>query len=96
MTYDEYKSKINDMIANPDKVAVYAVDLLAELEKDTSIITQAHIDKQASDAKIRELQEANYQMFLRMTDGQPSSNAASGAQEPENVIAAIFDEKEGE
>lgn len=95
MTYDEYKSKINEMIANPDKVAVYAVDLLAEIEKDTSIISQAHVDKQASESKIRELQEANYQMFLRMTDGQPSPSTSSGAQEPDNVIAAIFGE-EGE
>lgn len=94
MTYDEYKAKINEMIANPDKVAVHAVDLLAEIEKDTTIIAQAHVDKQAADSKIRELQEANYQMFLRMTDGQPSSGGSSGAQEPENVIAAIFSEKE--
>lgn len=96
MTYDEYKTKINEMIANPDKVAVYAVDLLAEIEKDTSIISQGHAEKQAAESKIRELQEANYQMFLRMTDSQPSSSASSGAQEPDNVIAAIFGEKEEE
>lgn len=96
MTYDEYKTKINEMIANPDKVTVHAVDLLAEIEKDTNIIAQAHVEKQASEAKIRELQEANYQMFLRMTDGQPSPGGSSGAKEPDNVIAAIFGEKEEE
>lgn len=97
MTYHEYQAKINEMVANPDKIATMSVDLLAEIQKDTSLIDTMHANAAEHEKKIRELQDSNYQMFLRMTGDQ--STLSGTKTEPDvdpmaDVMNAIFGEKE--
>lgn len=93
MTYPEYQAKINEMVANPDKVATLSVDLLAEIQKDTGLIETMHTKAAESEKKIRELQDTNYQMFLRMTgdqSGYPGKTNDQSADPMADAMAAIF------
>lgn len=75
MTYPEYEAKIREIVANPDSLATASVDLLEEIRKDTDTLASIHAQNEAHTKKIRELQDANYQLFLRVT-GQPSDGMA--------------------
>lgn len=96
MTYPEYEAKIREIVANPDNIAAASVDLLAEIKKDTETLDSVHAQHQAAQTKIRELQDTNYKLFLRVT-GQPD---AAGAEDdhPEqafdNAISEIFQKED--
>lgn len=96
MTYPEYEAKIREIVANPDTLATASVDLLAEIKKDTDTMAGYHAQNEAHAKKIRELQDANYQLFLRVT-GQPSDGTKpeETSETPFNdLMKQMFEKKE--
>lgn len=67
MTYAEYEAKINEMVQAPDKIAINAADLLKEIKKDTDSLSGAEEKIKKHESRITELQETNYQLYLRAT-----------------------------
>lgn len=98
MTYPEYEAKIREMVANPDNIAASSVDLLAEIKKDTETLDSVHAQHMAAQDKIRELQDTNYKLFLRVT-GNPGTEQQE-EEKPEqafdDAIGAIFDKEDKE
>lgn len=95
MTYPEYEAKIREMVANPDSIATASVDLLAEIKKDTDTLESVHAQNAAYEKRVRDLQESNYQMYLRMTDGQPGGSKPAAApvdnkSEIEALLGGVF------
>lgn len=92
MTYPEYEAKIREIVANPDTLATASVDLLAEIKKDTETLESIHAQNEAHTKKIRELQDSNYQLFLRVT-GQPAdgSKPEETSDKPlDDIMAKMF------
>lgn len=96
MTYEQYESKFKEIVANPESLAAASVDLLAEIKKDTDLLASAHAQNEAHTKKIRELQDSNYQLFLRVT-GQPADGTKpeETSDKPlDDLISSMFKPKE--
>lgn len=72
MTYDDVKTRITDLISNPDKAAENAVGLLSDLESDYTTLDSLTSKVADQESHIKELQETNQKLFLSVT-GQKES-----------------------
>lgn len=94
MTYDEYQTKITELVSNPESAAILAQDILKEIKTDTDIIASITADNQDKDAKIRSLQDTNTKLntklFLQMT-GKPDPVEDEPSEE-EKIEAMNFNE----
>lgn len=76
MTYDEYKAVVDGIVSAPDTLAAGALNLLDNLKTDLESADSLKATLAERETKIRELQDTNTQLYLRLT-----SNAAPTPQE---------------
>lgn len=84
MTYDEVKTRISDLIGNPDTAQAHAVSLLEDLKTDYDSLDSmtAKVDEDAT--RIRDLQDTNQKLFLSVTG--PGAHEPEEPKEPEPGI----------
>lgn len=70
MTFDEAKTRVTDLISDPDTAQEKALSFLGDLEKDYTTLKSMSEKSDADDKRIRELQDTNQRLFLSVT-GQP-------------------------
>lgn len=70
MTFDEAKTRLTDLISDPDTAQEKALSFLGDLEKDYTTLKSMSEKSDADDKRIRELQDTNQRLFLSVT-GQP-------------------------
>lgn len=67
MTIDEVKTRITDLVSNPDKATENAVGLISDLEADYTNLDSMTAKVADQDARIKELQDTNQRLFLSVT-----------------------------
>lgn len=82
MTFDEVKSRVTDMVSNPDTVSETAVNLLKDLEADYTTMDSMAAKQAEDEQRIRTLQDINQRLFLSVT-GNPEQEEE---KEPEPGI----------
>lgn len=75
MTIEEVKTRVTDLVSNPDKATESAVGLISDLEADYTTLSSMTEKVSEQEARIKDLQDTNQKLFLSVT-GQP-------AEEPE-------------
>lgn len=80
MKYEEYESKLTDLVKNPDSAAIAVQDILKELKADSETFASLEASVAEKDGRIKDLQDTNMKLFLRQTGG-------SDEQEPEEKTA---------
>ena len=71
MTYEEYESRLSDIVKAPDTAPVAVQALLSELKADTDTLTSLRADIEQKDKKIKDLQDTNIKLFLQQTGEAP-------------------------
>lgn len=67
MTYDEVKTRITELIGNPDTAQENAVGVLKDLEADYTNMDSMTAKVAEQDEKIKTLQDTNQRLFLSVT-----------------------------
>lgn len=67
MTYDEVRTRITDLIGNPDTAQEHAVGVLKDLEADYTNMDSMTAKVAEQDEKIKTLQDTNQRLFLSVT-----------------------------
>lgn len=77
MLYEEYEKKLTDVVTDPDNAPVAIPDILTEIKTDLEIIASkdGEIEDlkktiEERDEKIRDLQDKNTKLFLKVTESQ--------------------------
>lgn len=65
MTYEEYESRLSDIVKSPETAPVAVQALLSELKADTDTLTSLRADIEQKDKKIKDLQDTNIKLFLQ-------------------------------
>lgn len=74
MTIDEVKTRVTDLVSNPDKAAENAVGLLSDLEADYTNLSSMTEKVADQEARIKDLQDTNQKLFLSVTK-QPAEDS---------------------
>lgn len=83
MTYEEYESRLSDIVKAPDTAPVAVQALLSELKADTDTLTSLRADIEQKDKKIKDLQDTNIKLFLQQTGEAPKDSSETGWQDLE-------------
>lgn len=74
MKYEDYESKINESVKNPDEASVNLLEVLSELKEDLAKIETMQTVIEEKDTKIRNLQDTNMKLFLSQTSSVDEDN----------------------
>lgn len=94
MIYDEYVTKMNSVLSNPDTALAEMAPIYDALKADLSQIDTLTSEKTALEEKVRNLQDTNMRLFLAQT-GQPAKEEAGADLEdltPEGVVNSFIEE----
>lgn len=67
MTIDEAKTRLTDLIGNPDTAAEKAVGFISDLEADYTNLDSMTAKVSEQESRIKELQDTNQRLFLSVT-----------------------------
>lgn len=67
MEFKDYKSMIEGIVAAPETLATSAIGLLDNLKTDLESLESVKEQLKTQDTKIRDLQDTNTKLFLRVT-----------------------------
>lgn len=81
MTYEDVKTRVTDLISNPDTAAENAVGLLSDLESDYTNLDSMTKKVEEQETHIKELQETNQKLFLSVT-GQAGEEEEEKEEDP--------------
>lgn len=73
MTIEEVKTRVTDLVSNPDKATENAVGLISDLEADYTNLDSMTAKVAEQEARIKDLQDTNQKLFLSVT-GQPAED----------------------
>lgn len=91
MKYEDYETKLNEVVKNPDTAAVAVQDILKDLKADSDTFASMEAGIAERDGRIRDLQDTNMKLFLRQTGG--SEDQDEPEKSPDEVIDALFTEE---
>lgn len=91
MKYEEYESKINDLVKNPDSAATAALDLLKEIKADSETMASLEASITEKDGRIKSLQDTNMKLFLRIGGGTDDPDPEE--KTPDEVLNDLFKEE---
>lgn len=93
MTYDEYKSKIDGILANPDTALADIAPVYEELKTDLDSLESAQAEIESLNNRVRDLQDTNIKLFLSQ-GGTPDDE--DDVDENEKEIEEFFKQLEEE
>lgn len=91
MTYDDVKTRVTDLISNPDTAAENAVGLLSDLEADYTNLDSMTAKVAEQEARIKDLQDTNQKLFLSVTK-QPAEDPEEKEDKPIDWDSLATDE----
>ena len=98
MKYEEYESKINAVLSNPDTALASIGPVLEEIKKDTTALEEAMHENESLSARIRDLQDTNMKLYLMQTgeaaEEEVEEEPKTGMAAVEEFVAEIFKEEE--
>ena len=88
MTFEEFKTKITEIVANPDTAQANVGALIDEVKEDYEALSSTSAALEKAETRIRDLQDTNQKLFLKQ------SGAASPDEEDEkkDIEDMSFDE----
>ena len=86
MTFEEYESKLSDIVKSPDQAALLVQDVLSELKTDCETRASLEAAITEKDSRIKGLQDVNMKLYLQVT-------GSGNNQEPEEEKPKTFEEK---
>lgn len=99
MKYEEYESKINEVLGNPDTALANIGGVLEEIKKDTTALEEAMSENESLNARIKDLQETNMKLYLAQTgthqeEDVPDKEPLTGRAAVDEFISEVFKEEE--
>lgn len=91
MKYEDYESKLNAVVANPDSAATAVLDILKDLKADSETFASLEASVAEKDGRIKDLQDTNMKLFLRQTGGSPDQEPEE--KTPDQIIDELFKEE---
>lgn len=88
MTYEEYETKLNAIVKDPDSAPIAVQEILKELKTDSDTLASVTADNTAKDERIRSLQDTNTKLFLQIT-GKDDSGSSADSWEDMNGDEAL-------
>lgn len=102
MTYQEYETKINEVLSNPDTALAGIAPILDEIKTDITSLETAQKENASLQERIKDLQETNIKLYLAQT-GEPDKQEEEEEKEPatgedviKEFISEVFTEKKEE
>lgn len=86
MKYEDYESKLTELVKNPDSAALAVQDILKDLKADSETFASLEANVAAQEGRIKDLQDTNMKLFLRQTGGD------SGQEPEEKTADEVIDE----
>ena len=96
MTYADLKTKITNLISNPDTAQADALELLKELEADYTTMDTLRTRAEEDANRIRTLQDTNARLFLGQVSPAPEEKHEFSEEDGAAFIDNFFDNLEGE
>lgn len=90
MKYEDYESKLNAVVANPDQAATAVLDILKDIKADSETFAALEASVAEKDGRIKDLQDTNMKLFLRQTGG--SENQDVEEKTADEVLDDLFKE----
>jgi hypothetical protein len=105
MLYEDYEKKLSEVVTDPDNGPVAIPDILVEIKKDIDEQAEAIVAKdneievlkktvEDRDAKIRDLQDKNTKLFLKLTSDEGGDEPKDTIEDEEITIDDLFKVKE--
>lgn len=88
MTYDEYKTGFDKILASPDTAMVEIAPLLDSLKTDLETLESVQGEVEALNGRIRDLQDTNIKLFL--SQGGKGSDDVEEINEEEKAVDEFF------
>lgn len=88
MTFDEYTTKINDVLSTPDTALANIGSVMDELKSDLATLETLKTDKANLEARVRDLQDTNIKLYLAQTSGGRESDEGNNGDEYEDMSPA--------
>lgn len=93
MTYNEFKTRLTDIIGNPDTAQEKAVSFLSDVEQDYTTLGSMTEKASEQEKKIQELRDTNQRLFLSVT-GQTKEEPEEKENNPIDWDSITADQKE--
>lgn len=102
MTYDEYESKINEVLGNPDTALANIAPIMSAIKDDITALEAAKSENESLSARIKDLQETNIKLYLAQTGksdvdqtgGDDDEEPKTGMDAAEDFLSNVFKEEE--
>lgn len=100
MKYDEYETKINEVLSNPDTALTEISSVLEELKGDLETLEALSAKVEEQDGRIRDLQDTNMKLYLNQGGGEveqeEEDEPAEGMAVIDEFMEELFEEEEEE
>ena len=95
MKYEEYESKMNSILANPDTALADMPSFMESLKTDLTALSEMAEKVDGLNARIKELQETNLKLYLSQ-GGQPNDEEVEEEKTGTDAIDAFWSKLEKE
>lgn len=90
MKFEDFKTRFNEIIGDPDKGIASAPDFLSEVEADYATAV-ATADKVAElEQRVKDLQETNIKLYLAQTGAPDTESDELDETDGEDYIDSVF------
>lgn len=90
LTKEEYKTIIDGMVKEPDKITVTAKTLIDEINKDAEQLETLRTVNEEQEKRIKDLQDTNIKLFLSQT-GQGETTEEEKPIDPHELAKSIIE-----
>lgn len=98
MTYEEYESKINAVLGNPDTALANMAPIMSAIKDDITALETVRAENEGLNTRIKDLQETNIKLYLAQTgkgaeEETPDDEPKIGPAAAEDFLDTIFKEE---
>lgn len=97
MTYDEYQSKINSVLSNPDTALANIAPVMDEIKNDLTALDSLSKENEDLKTRIRDLQDTNMKLYLAQTGEaaeEKTDELVEGPAVIDEFLSDVFKEEE--
>lgn len=91
MKIEDFKSRFNSIVSNPDTGIADASDFLTEVEADYTNATNLAEKVEELEARVKDLQETNIKLYLAQTGASEEENDEPDETDGEAYIDNFFE-----
>lgn len=92
MKIEDFETRFNEIISNPDTGLANAPDFLEEVRGDYASAVSLGEKVAELEARVKDLQEANVKLYLATTGGVVDEDEPIDESDGDAYIEAVFDE----